>query len=222
MGVRSRILLALTILVTAASGIGAIFWEQELRYVQPTPVPETYAPIPLGSNVALDRSLTTASKPTLFHFYNPECPCSRFNLKHFKSLARKYATEIAFVAVVPPPEKDATDYVTNLSSRLGQGVSVVIDTDGDIAGKLGVYSTPQAALLDASNKLAYRGNYNRTRYCTNPTTDYARIAIEALLHDRTIPDFGPEAFVAYGCEINRPQTFPLSPNLHGNTTAKLD
>src|SRR5262249_46492721 len=42
----------------------------------------------------------------------------------------------------------------------------------------GVYSTPQAVLLDAKSHIVFRGNYNVSRYCTDPRTEFVRIALE--------------------------------------------
>jgi hypothetical protein len=78
-----------------------------------------------------------------------------------------------------------------------------MDTDRRLADTLGVYSTPQAAILDARSRLYYVGNYNRTRYCRDRETEYARLALESLLAGAppvAAIDGGP----AYGCPLRRP------------------
>ena len=68
-----------------------------------------------------------------------------------------------------------------------------------IANAAGVYATPQAVLVNARRELVYRGNYNTSRYCSNPETEYVRIALESLV-GRSAPANLPES-PAYGCEL---------------------
>lgn len=219
MGVRSRFVLVLGILTVTFSGIVAIFWNQEMQYVLPTPKPANYQSVEIGSTVALPNGVL-GEGITHLHFYNPECPCSRFNLKHFKTLASKYADEASFIAIVPPPESSKKGYLQKLSRKLGKDIKVRIDTTGQLANELGVFSTPQAALVSSERVLAYRGNYNRSRYCTSPKTDFASIALKALLDQQPIPEFSPHAYVAYGCGIDALNSTTLSPTLHGITTTQ--
>ncbi len=73
--------------------------------------------------------------------------------------------------------------------------------DEAIAKKCGVFSTPQAVLLDPSHNLYYRGNYNKTRYCTDAKSNYAQMAIDSLLSKNHNPSFNVFALRAYGCSL---------------------
>jgi hypothetical protein len=84
---------------------------------------------------------------------------------------------------------------------------VLYDHADDASTALGVYGTPQAAILDDSGRLYYRGNYNRSRYCTEESTEYVRIALNALVEDRSLPAMPPDATVTYGCPL--PHRFAL-------------
>ena len=46
------------------------------------------------------------------------------------------------------------------------GLDIPVLFDSSLAKACGVYSTPQAVLIDNNQNLYYRGNYNRSRYCT--------------------------------------------------------
>ena len=80
-------------------------------------------------------------------------------------------------------------------------LTVPVLFDASIATSCGVYSTPQAVLLDTGHKLYYRGNYNISRYCTDEKTSYAKIAIVGLLHDHKKIIFNQLALRAYGCRL---------------------
>ena len=56
-----------------------------------------------------------------------------------------------------------------------------VDADRRLADALGVYATPQAAVLDGAGRLYFVGNYNRTRYCRDRDTEFARLALEAVV-----------------------------------------
>jgi hypothetical protein len=185
-------------LTLALSGMSYIFWHNELKYSLPTPLPDGYNPARLGAYIDLAGKLPAAGdKPLFIHFFNPECPCSRFNMAHFKSLVRHYGDKISFAIVVLNKDQPSTE--REIQSEFD--LNVPISFDSSIAGICGVYATPQAVLLDAHRHLYYRGNYNKSRYCTDKNTNYAQMAIDTLLCNNTLPAFAPVAFRSYGCEL---------------------
>ena len=81
------------------------------------------------------------------------------------------------------------------------GLNIPILFDQSIAAACGVYSTPQAVLLDTDHKLYYRGNYNKSRYCTDKKSNYAQMAIDSLLMKQHNPIFSQTALKSYGCSL---------------------
>lgn len=173
--------------------IGWLFWYQEGQYLLPTPIPTDYAAVLPGETISLDS--TIVSSPALLHFFNPDCPCSRFNLKHFQALTENYQS-IKFYAVVTDKEK-----ASRARDMLGSDIIVIIDGDEKLAKKCGVYSTPQAAILTEDQTLFFRGNYNRARYCTNKNSNFVQMALDSLVANRTAPVFNPLATNSYGCTL---------------------
>jgi thiol-disulfide isomerase/thioredoxin len=190
--------LVATALLLILSGIAALFWQQELQYARPTPVPANYVAVLPGERVVVPVAAGAVRKPVLLHFFNPDCPCSRFNLKHLKQLAKHYAGAVTFLAVVPEKFASQTEEIRR---RYDLPMPVVADGREQLARVCGVYATPQAALVDTSGILYYRGNYNKSRYCTTPHSNYAQMAIDSLLAGTPSPTFGDLATTAYGCEL---------------------
>jgi hypothetical protein len=187
----------------ALVAMGVVFWERDLQYSLPTPRPDGVRDVPLGARPTLPATLAHAiarqpAAPLLLHFYNPDCPCSRFNRDHVEELRRRFAGAVHVVEVL-----ETTPGVTTTS---GIDVPHVVDADGAIAAAFGVYATPQAVLLDGERRLRYRGNFNTTRYCSEPKTQFVRLAIEALLGTGA-PVTDPRAATAYGCPL------PSSPEI---------
>src|SRR5450432_1237686 len=184
-------------LVVLICGILSIFWYNEWVFNLPTPVPANYTAIPVGSNINLPRLAGESNnKPVFLHFFNPDCPCSRFNMEHVRSLVKKYGDKIDFKIVLvtakPYTEKQVQDRFE---------IMIPVLHDSTIAPSCGVYSTPQAVILDGEHRLFYRGNYNRSRYCTDKKTSYASIALKALLQKNGNSVADPFARTAYGCSL---------------------
>jgi thiol-disulfide isomerase/thioredoxin len=184
-------------LLVIFTSMAYIFWFTDWKYSLPTPVPKQYHPIGIGTYVDLSGKLSVLrDKPVLLHFFNPDCPCSRFNIPYFKSLVRKYGNEISFGIVVMNNSGYTEKEIQNKFD-----VGIPVSFDSTIAAACGVYSTPQAVLLDSTHRLYFRGNYNKSRYCTDTRSNYAQMAIDSLFGHLHRPVFAGYALKAYGCQL---------------------
>lgn len=177
----------------------SVFWHEEIIYALPTPVPIHYQPLAMGQNVTLPFTIKENNKPIFLHFFNPDCPCSRFNINHFKTLVKEYGDKVNFIVVAQI--KDSKYSAEKIKSKFDLDILVLLDTNKKIAESCGVYSTPQAAIINTEGKLYYRGNYNRARYCTDKRSNYAQIAIDSLMKGMRQPDFDLMATRSYGCSL---------------------
>ena len=189
--------LVITWMLLLFSAVGALFWYTDWRYQLPTPVPKNYRPVSIGKVIPLDIALTSSSgKPIFLHFFNPDCPCSRFNMKHFKSLVHQYGNRVDFVIVVMSPKPFTVQAIQDKFD-----VRLPVLFDASLAVSCGVYSTPQAVILDGLHRLYYRGNYNSSRYCSDEKTSYAKIALAGFLKEQATVPFSALALKAYGCRL---------------------
>ena len=190
---KAMVIVCLSILF---GGIITLFWYNEWVYSLPTPVPEHYRPVDTGSVIDLAGKFKSGSKPLFLHFFNPDCPCSRFNITHFKTLVKQYGKDVDFGIVV----LSAKEYTASqIQDKFG--IRIRVSFDSSVAAACGVYSTPQAVIITADHKLYYRGNYNKSRYCTDKNSNYAQIALDGLLHRSAMPVFDRFALTAYGCRL---------------------
>jgi thiol-disulfide isomerase/thioredoxin len=174
-----------------------LFWRNEWIYSLPTPVPANYKAVEPGTTIDVAPLLPFKThRPVFLHFFNPDCPCSRFNIPHFKSLVKQYGDQVLF-AIVPVTNKKFT--TADIQHLFKMDIPVVFDST--LAATCGVYSTPQAAIIDTNQQLYYRGNYNKSRYCANPKTEYARQALDQLFHNNAAILFDQFALKAYGCQL---------------------
>lgn len=202
---RPRTSAAAMVCAVLFGGIVGVFWQQDLQFSRPTPVPEGWVPIATGTVIALPPRVEAfrrngGPRPLLLHFFNPACPCSRFNLDHVRALVRTYGDRVTFVAVL---SHDVPARMVAAYQELHLGMPYYVD-DGRLAAAVGTYSTPQAAVLDGQGRLTYRGNYNVTRYCRDRETEFARLAIEVALSGGPAPPFSTAATTPYGCPLRKP------------------
>jgi len=200
---RLRRWLALGSTVGMLGFVGGMFWYQDWRYDLPTPRPANLMQPPIGSRIPSPPAVMAAlgegaTRPVFLHFMNPACPCTKFNREHVTALARRFGTDVTFLAVLEAAPD--TDPAAAFAS-FGLPMRAVEDADGAIARAYGVYSTPQAVLVDARGRLRFRGNYNASRYCTDERTEFARIALERLLAGRPLGSIPAAATRAYGCAL---------------------
>jgi hypothetical protein len=196
------------ILTCVFLSIVTIFWYQEIQYLLPTPIPENYRVVLPREVIRYDSTLIKQaySKPKLLHFFNPDCPCSRFNVKHFMALKKQYGQHVDFYVAVTSHEK-----VESAKRLIDTDISIIVDMGEGLAKACGVYSTPQAALIQANNQLYFRGNYNRARYCTDPNTNFVQMAIDSLVGNKQPPQFNELATLSYGCSIGQQDDYTQLP-----------
>jgi hypothetical protein len=190
------------ILSCVLAAIVGIFWFQEAQYLLPTPIPQGYKVVNPEEVIRYDSALIPQQheRAKLLHFFNPDCPCSRFNLKHFHALRNEYEKQVDFYVVVTSEEK-----VAPAKKLFDTDITIIVDRDENLAKACGVYSTPQAAVIQASNTLYFRGNYNQSRYCTNKNSNFVQMALDSLIAQKASPLFSELATKSYGCSLN-PET----------------
>jgi hypothetical protein len=184
--------------------VGYAFWHEDWRYSLPAPIPQGLIQPPLGSRLVLPASIAAvkrSGRPLLMHFANPECPCTQFNLDHVRGLEQTFGSKVDFVTVLQSDSDPAESQSEFQSMHLR--MPVVYDRGAKIGDWVGVYATPQAAILTADGSLYFRGNYNRSRYCTDESTEFVRLALNALVVNRPLPALPAEATVTYGCPLPR-------------------
>ncbi|MCB1178604.1 MAG: redoxin domain-containing protein [Leptospiraceae bacterium] len=194
---KKHILVFFSVLILMAIPARVIYLE-ELKYSKPTPIPKNYSPILESSHINPPLPILEVNdKPLFLHFFNPECSCTKFNTEHFAEIARNFKDRVDFVIII----QDESNFKKDFFSKWGLSLPYIKDIGGKIAKAYGVYSTPQAVILDSNGKLYYRGNYNRSRFCGLKDSEYARIALESLIREEKLPSLPSLAKIAYGCEL---------------------
>jgi CheY-like chemotaxis protein len=168
MSLPARTLATIAITLLLLGSIGLALWEADGRYGLPTPRPPALVqPASIAPDVlARLRAAAGArspAEPLLVHFYNPDCPCSRFNRDHVVGLVDEFGARVAQLALIELPADEPPAAVRRDEDL---GMNALSENDGLLARALGVYSTPQAVLIDGAGRVYFRGNYNQSRFFT--------------------------------------------------------
>jgi hypothetical protein len=189
-GRQKRVLLAVVLNVLLLCVIGCTFYVQDYRYSLPTPRPIGFVGPTLNKAIPVPHA---DGRPTLLCFASPDCGCSRFNQDHLWELSREFGSSVRIIEVIEGPNSDG----------LTSPGETWIDSTGEFARKCGIYSTPQAVVLNQRGILAFSGNFNSTRFCADPQSQFVRIALEAVVARQPIPRMPLSATTPYGCAIPR-------------------
>ncbi|HEU0122443.1 MAG TPA: hypothetical protein VFQ91_18070 [Bryobacteraceae bacterium] len=122
-------------------------------------------------------------------------------MDHVRELQLRYGRGIRFVAVLQG--SGGAERLRTAFAKLGLQMEAIVDEGGGVGKAAGVYTTPQAVLVDDHGRLYFRGNYNRSRYCAEPATEYVRLAIEKYLAGKPPQEPPPGAEEAYGCPLSK-------------------
>ncbi len=209
-----RILIFTVALSMISLTIGWLFWEQEVKYALPTPIPTNFVDIEIRQTIDLSNYIEiNQGKNTLLHFFSDNCACSRFNMKEFERLAKKYEDDIDFFVVI---QSDKQEDLEEFKSDYELDILTILDKDGSISDICGIYATPQAVIIDEQSKLYYKGNYNKARFCTRKETRFVQVALDNLLQGEELPPYVELAVTQpYGC------TLPSDEEYHTANTQSL-
>ncbi len=179
-----------------------IFWNQELQYLLPTPKPKDVVQLKNGDKAPVEvlGLKINPAKNLLVHFYNPNCPCTKFNLKEIKLMSFEYQKDVDLV-VVAQTDKTYDGLEDEIKSQFLHPIQVVLDQSGDIAKAFGIYASPQMVLVDKKLSVVYSGNYNISRYCTAKKTAFGKQSLQYLVEDAVNENlqFLKGNQLSYGC-----------------------
>ncbi len=199
--------------VCAAWGVGMLlaFWQVEGRYLRPASRPAGAADLaperlPLSPVAALETERGTLSlrhpgSVLLLNFWNPACPCSRFNEAHVARIAQEFGgrgVRIVTVVECGLSAQETADALAAWRSREENVFAVTADPGGRIARAFGVWAAPAAVILNAAGQVAFVGGYNAARFCEDRRTAWAERALDSLLAGQK-PLHAKTLF--YGCQV---------------------
>lgn len=203
---RQRLWLGLALLAIWLSGMVMAFWWFQYRNVQPFDRQAVFFDgRTLGAQLhqLLDQIAQRDVKrvATVVHFYNPDCPCNKFNEAHVRELMTHYGNQgVRFVVVVNPASSLGQQQAMARAKQIFNHPAVIgFRQIRDIHPP----SSPAVAILDAQGQLAYFGPYSVGAVCTVQNGGFVETALDKLFQGKNSKQLNT---LAVGCFCPWPAT----------------
>ena len=137
---------------------------------------------------------------TVLIFIATRCPVSNGYNERMEKLAQDYAARGVSVVGINANSTEPAAEVKSHAAEKHLTFTILKDNGNKIADRLGAAHTPEAYLLDASNRLVYHGRIDNSLNPANVTANDLRDAIDAILAGKPVAKSEAKAF---GCSIKR-------------------
>lgn len=174
---------------------GYAFWHFQFSQLRPFTPPQNDRAFFDGEVISKrieSLPIAPAGAATLIHFWDPACPCSRFNDDHLRALVEQYAPNGIEVLVVPAPGAPIPSTGT-LQARYGTAVRLAAPE----LRALRPPSSPAVAVVDNKEQLAYFGPYSTDGLCSADGGGFVEAVLDNLLAGRQSRQFNTLAFGCY-------------------------
>jgi peroxiredoxin len=192
-----RFVVAALSLVLVASAIAPV-------YANPggVGIGQPVADFKLPDTAGKEHSLASlkGEKGTVIIFISAQCPMVRAYNERIEKLAQDYRAKGVNVVGINSNVTESADDIKRHISENSFSFVVLRDKGSKVADMLGAERTPEVFLLDASNKLVYRGRIDNHRDVAQVQTSDLRNAIEETLAGKPVTKAEAAAF---GCTIKR-------------------
>lgn len=133
-------------------------------------------------------------------FVATQCPVSNAYNERMEKMAQDYKARGITVIGINSNVSENADAVKAHASANKLTFPILKDPGNKIADRLGATKTPEAYVLDASNKLVYHGRIDNSRDASGVNATELRDALEAILAGKPV---AKTTAMAFGCTIKR-------------------
>lgn len=137
---------------------------------------------------------------TVLIFVSVQCPVSNAYNERMEKLAQDYKARGVNVIGVNSNAPESASAAKAHATSNNLTFPILKDNGNKLADTLGAERTPEAYLLDAGNKIVYRGRIDNARNPASVSSSELRDALEAVLAGKPV---AKSSVTAFGCSIKR-------------------
>lgn len=137
---------------------------------------------------------------TVLIFVSTNCPVSNAYNERMEKLALDYKAKGVNVIGINSNSSESSGDIKAHAASNKLTFTILKDNGNKIADQLGAERTPEAYLLDATNKLVYRGRIDNARNSDTVSVNDLRDAIDAVVAGKAV---AKSLVPAFGCNIKR-------------------
>lgn len=193
----SKILLTSMLVILWAAGTVYAFWWFEFKNLRPFDTNSSgeviKTPVTELEQTLLKLTENEPGRIRVFHFWNPDCYCNRFNTQHLEQIQKQYKPQgIDFYLVVSERHKADTKQIRKIFGDIS-----ILETEGmsDL-----VPSTPSAAIIKLDHGLTYFGPYSEGAMCSAQSGSFVEKTLDATLTGTPNVQVNSLAFGCY-CDL---------------------
>lgn len=196
----------LMVVLVLFGAIVYVFWQEQFRYYRPVQIPEGIKIVSVNDTINLSMyGIGVKNRPCFIHFFDVSCKFSKINMEHLQLFTKNYKDNFRFLVVVMG--EHSIEFLATFKDKFSvpDFVDLVADKSCSIAKACGVYSTPQAIILNTDQTLYFRGNYNSSNGLCTPTnvgTSSPAVAIRYKINNAPSPNFPSYMLLPWGCELS--------------------
>ena len=149
----------------------------------------------------VEASYRTENKAAIsvIHFWDPDCPCSRFNEVHVKKIISSYiAKNVQFTIVVKGGTAEARHEHMRLAQQVFQD-SAVKEIRSDWPVQNGPPSSPAVAVINRQGQLVYFGPYSLGARCAPDKGKFVETVLDKLDSEKNSASKKQLNTLAVGC-----------------------
>ncbi len=163
---------------------------------------QTVADFKLSDVDGKEHSLASlrGEKGTILIFVATRCPVSNAYNERMEKLAQHYKARGVSVIGINSNVTEPVDEIKRHAAERKLTFPILKDNGNKIADQLGAQVTPEAFLLDANNRLVYRGRIDNAQNSANINSHDLRDAVEQTIAGKQVMKSQARAF---GCSIKR-------------------
>jgi len=121
---------------------------------------------------------------SVIHFWNPDCPCSRFNEVHVKKIMSDYTAKNVVFTIVVSGKSAEQRKERALLARQVFNLAAVKDIRSDWPLKKGPPSSPAVAIMNKQGKLVYFGPYSLGARCSPDKGQFVEKVLDRLSDEK--------------------------------------
>lgn len=136
---------------------------------------------------------------SVVHFWNPDCPCNRFNEVHVKKIISDYADKnVKFTIVVSGSTKEERNQRHALAQKIFKH-SAVKEIRSDWPMQAGPPSSPAVGVINRQGELVYFGPYSLGAQCAPDKGKFVESVLDGLYASKKSTDKKQLNTLAVGC-----------------------
>lgn len=168
------------------------FWVLQWQYLRPFPKETLAVSSQFFEGAALNlpavHGLQADKSGSVIHFWDPECPCTRFSTPHVRDLIAQADAQgfTSTVIVNRGINSDAGSRLKSARKTFGEQIAIQLWSES-LAEQLPIPASPSALVMSKEGRLSYVGPYSSDAFCSTEDGAFVEEAMTQIASGKVEP-----------------------------------